>query len=71
METEKKDMMNQEIAFFGLHLQHVEVPRLGVTSELPPTYAPATATPDPSQVCKLHHGSWQCWILNSLIEAGD
>ena len=34
--------------FLGLHLQHTEVPRLGVELELwPPAYATATATPDP------------------------
>ena len=34
--------------FYGLHRQHMEVPRLGVESELQlPAYATATATPDP------------------------
>ena len=31
----------------------------------------ATATPDPSHVCNLHHSSWQQWILTSLSEARD
>ena len=31
----------------------------------------ATATPDPSQVCDLHHSSQQCQILNPLSEARD
>ena len=31
----------------------------------------ATATPDPSCVCDLHHSSRQCRILNPLIEARD
>ena len=48
----------------------MEVLRLGVKSELElPTYATATATPDPSQVCKLHHSSWQCQIFNSLSKS--
>ena len=29
----------------------------------------ATATPDPSCICNLHHSLWQCWILNPLSEA--
>ena len=34
----------------------MEVPRLGVESELQlPAYTTATATPDPSHVCNLHH----------------
>ena len=56
--------------FLGLHPQHMEVPRLGVESELQlPACATATATPDPSQVCYLHHGLQQCQILNPLSEA--
>ena len=50
----------------------MEVPRRGVESELQlPAYPTATATPDPSHICKLHHGSWQRWILNPLREARD
>ena len=53
--------------FLGPHLQHMEVPRLGVESELQlPAYARATATPDLSHVCIQHHSSWQRWILNPL-----
>ena len=53
--------------FLGLHLQHMEVPRLGVQSELQlPAYTAATAMWDPSRVCHLHHSSWQCQILNSM-----
>ena len=32
--------------------------------------ATATATPDPSRICDLHHSSWQCWILNPLGQRG-
>ena len=39
----------------GPHLQHMEVPRLRVESELQLlVYATATAPPDPSRVCDLH-----------------
>ena len=55
-----------------LHPPHIEVPRLGITSELQlPAYTTATATWDLSHVCHLHHSSWQHWILNPLIEARD
>ena len=47
----------------------MEVPRLGVESELQlPAYTTATAKPDPSCICSLHHSSWQCQILNLLSE---
>ena len=55
--------------FLGVYPRHMEVPRSGVELELQlPAYARATATPDPSHVCDLHHSSWQCWILNPLSE---
>ena len=55
------------LVFLGPHLQHMEVPRLGVESQLQPlAYARATATPDPSQVCNLHHSSWQHQSFNPL-----
>ena len=48
----------------------MEVPRLGTESELQlAAYTTATATPDPSCICDLHHSSGQCWILNPLSEA--
>ena len=52
----------------------MEVPRLGVKSELQlPAYATATATatPDLSHICDLHPSSRQRRILNPLSEAGD
>ena len=57
--------------FLELHLSwHMEVPRLGVESELLlPAYTTATAMPDPSHICDLHHSSGQWWILNPLSEA--
>ena len=52
--------------------QPMEVPRLGVQSELQlPAYTAATATPDPSHICDLQHSARQCWILNPLSETRD
>ena len=49
----------------------MEVPRLGGKLELQLlACATATATPDPSLICNLHHSSQQ-QILNSLNEARD
>ena len=61
---------SQEVLFFffflfvslWLHLQHVEVPRQGVESELQllatdTDTATATAMPDPSGICDLHYSS--------------
>ena len=65
-------MMIVLFIFLGLHLRHMKVPRLGVESELQlPAYASATTTPDPCHICKLHHSSWPCRILNLLSEARD
>uniref|UniRef100_A0A8C3WB74 RAB36, member RAS onco family n=1 Tax=Catagonus wagneri TaxID=51154 RepID=A0A8C3WB74_9CETA len=36
-----------------------------------PAYATATAMPNPSHLCNLHHSSWQRCILSPLSEAGD
>ena len=50
----------------------MEDPRLGVESELQLlAYTTATAMPDPSRVCNLHHSSQQRRILNQLSEARD
>ena len=58
--------------FLGPHPGYMEVPRLGVESELQlPACTTATATRDPSRVCGLHHSSRQRWILNPLSEAND
>ena len=44
--------------FLGPYLQHMEVPRLGVESEFKLlAYATATAVPDLSHICDLHHSS--------------
>ena len=56
----------------GPNPRHMEVPRLGVKSQLwPLAYATAIATPDPSCVFDLHHSSDQCWILNPLSKSRD
>ena len=42
--------------FLGPNLQYMEVPKLGVESELQlPAYDTATAMPDPNHVCSIHH----------------
>ena len=56
--------------FLRLHQRHMEVPGLGVDSE-PQLLAYATATPDSSHICDLHHSLWQCQVLNPLSEARD
>ena len=59
-------------AYLELHPWHMEVPRLGVQSELQlPAYTRATATLDPNCVCNLHQSSQQHWILNPLSEARE
>ena len=58
--------------FFFKGLQHMEVPRLGVKSELQlPAYTTATATRDPSHVCDLHRSLWQLGVLNPLRGQGS
>ena len=58
--------------FLGLHMQHMEAPKLGAMLELQlPAYTTATATQDPSSVCDLYHSSWQRQILDPLREARD
>ena len=60
------------LCFLGLRPWHMEVPRLGVQPELQlPAYTPATATPDLSRICDLHHSSGQRQILHPLSEARD
>ena len=58
------------LSFSELHLRHMEVPRLGVESELwLPAYARTTAPQDPSRICDLYHSSRKCWILDPLSKA--
>ena len=58
--------------FLGPHQQHMEVPRLGVDSELQLlACTTATATWDPSCICDLQHSSGQHRIPNPLSEARD
>ena len=66
-----------KIGFFffvllGPHLQHMEVPKLGVELELQPlAYTTAIATQNLSHICNLDHNSRQHRILNPLSEARD
>ena len=56
--------------FLGPHLQHMELPWLGVELELQLLACVTAATTlDPSCIFNLHHSSWQCQILNSGSEA--
>ena len=58
--------------FLGVHLQHMEVSRLGVESELQLLADTiATATQDQSHICKLCCNLQQHWIFNPIIEARD
>ena len=44
--------------FLGPHLWHMDIPSLGIELELQlPAYSTATATPDLSHACDLHHSS--------------
>ena len=55
---------------FRAALWHMEVPRLGVQSELQfPAYTTAIAMQDLSHVCDIHPTLWQGRILNPLSEA--
>ena len=56
--------------FLEAHLQHKEIPRLGVERELL-LLAYTTATKDTGHICDLHHSSGQCQILNPLSKARD
>ena len=68
----KKNFFFMFVCFGGPHLRHMEVPRLGVESELQPlAYTTAKATWDPSCIFALHYSSQRCWILNPLSKAKD
>ena len=54
------------------HVQHMEIPGLGVESELQLlAYAIPTAMPDLSRICDLCHSLQQYQILNPLSEARE
>ena len=56
----------------GANLQHMEVARPGVESELQlPASVTATAMPDSSRIYDLHHSLQQHWVLNPLSKARD
>ena len=61
--------------FLGLHLWHMEVPRLGVKSELQlPAYTTATATPDLScvranTIAHVNAGSLTHWVRPGIEPA--
>ena len=58
--------------FFRATLQPMEVPRLGVESELQlPAYTTATTIQDPSHIFDLHYSLQQRRIPDPLREARD
>ena len=58
--------------FLGPPPWHMEVPWLGVESELQlPAYTTATAMWNPSCICDLHHSSQQHQVFNPLSKARD
>ena len=60
------------LVILGLYPLHIEVPRLGVESQLQLLASTtAIATWNVSHICKLHHSSQQHWILNRLNKARD
>ena len=60
------------VFFLGPNPQHMDVPRLGVESELQVlACTTATATSDPNHIYNIHHSSQQHQILNPLIEGRD
>ena len=60
------------VVVLGPYLRHMEVPRLGVQSELHLlAYTTATATWNLSCVCDLYHSPEQHQIPNPLSEARD
>ena len=72
MSKQKYYLLTYLFIFLGPHLWYMEVPRLGVESELQlPAYATATTMQDPSHICNLHYSSWQRRILNPPSEARD
>ena len=57
--------------FLGPHLQHMEVPGLGIKLELQLlAFTTTTATPDPSHVCDLHHSSQRAGSLTHWARPG-
>ena len=58
--------------FLGRHPQYMEESRLGAEPEQQvPVCSTATAMPDPSHICDLHHSSPQCQILNTELGQGS
>ena len=56
----------------GLHLQQMDVPRLGIELALQLlAYTAATATADLSDICNVHCSLWQCQLLNPLSGTRD
>ena len=68
----KGEKKEQFYFFLQLHMQHMEVPRPEVKSELQlPGCATATVMPDPSPICDPCCSLWQCQIRNTMSEPRD
>ena len=72
----RNEVLKKQICFFifflGPHPCLMEIPQLGVESELQLlAYTTATAMPDPSHICDLHWSLWQCEILNPLSKVSN
>ena len=62
----------RSFVLFCFSLGHMDVPRLGIESELQlPAYTTATTMLGPSHICNLHQSAWQHRILNLLSQARD
>ena len=60
------------VFFLGPKVRHMDVPRLGVQSELQLlAYATAIAAQGPRHICDLHHSSQQSQSLDPLSKARD
>ena len=67
-QNRKKEKIFFLFSFLGSYPRRMEVPRLGVDSELQlPAYATATATQDLSRVCLVYHSLQQHQILNHWV----
>ena len=70
--VEEKKFIYLLIYYLFLLGPHMEVPRLGIQSEMQLlAYTIAAATWGPSHICDLHCSSWQCQNLNPLSRARD
>ena len=66
------NLFNFSFCFLGPRLWHMDIPRLGVQSELQLlVYTTATAVQDPNGLCDLPRSSQKHQILKQLVGASD